>query len=70
MKTDGPGLWWQDASVTAHATVLGTVVGGLALAWTVLASFTSGGDNVTVTNGSFVGGGAKDSTVRLSGSGL
>lgn len=45
-STNGGFLtWWQGASVTARATVLGTVFAGLALAWSVMSGFT-GGDQI------------------------
>ena len=38
--------WWRNASVTARATVLGTVFAGLGLIWSMLSGFTNG-DQIT-----------------------
>ena len=63
---DSGGLgWWRTASVTARATVLGTVFAGLALVWGIAAGFMSSGDNITVNNGNLVGGNVTDSEIKV-----
>ena len=57
--------WWQGASVTARATVLGTVFAGLALLWGVAAGLMGGGDNISVNGGSFVGGDVINSDIEV-----
>ena len=57
--------WWQGASVTARATVLGTIFAGLALVWGIAASIIGGGNNITVKNSNLVGGNVTDSEIEV-----
>lgn len=53
---------WRSASIATRATVLGAVFVGLALISAILMK----GNDITVTNGNFVGGGMQDSQVEIS----
>lgn len=56
--------WWQAASVTARATVLGTVFAGIALVWTVM-SDSNGGDHIITDCGAVNTGSVEGSEINV-----